>query len=73
MFPINDEVCNQLTIACSVIGGIFALNLILVMHNVYRYLWKLKITKNLILLFYIFVTINCVGNIVEFFLKADDP
>ena len=73
MFPINDEVCNQLTIACSIIGGIFALNLILVIHNVYRYLWRLKITKNLIVLFYVFVTINSVGNIAEYFLKASDP
>ena len=52
---------------------IFVLNLLLTLHNIIRYLVRLRITKSLIVMFYVFVTINNIGNIAEFFLKASDP
>ena len=73
MLTLNDNDCTQLTIACSIIGGLFGIELLLAMHNVYRYLFKLKITKPLIVMFYVFVAMNNIGNMVEFFLKASDP
>ena len=70
---LNNEDCRQLEIACSIVGGLFTLTLFLVIHNISRYLCRLKITESLIVLFYICVTINNIGNTVEYFLKASDP
>ena len=73
MIDLDDEECFQLTIACCITGGLYAVNLLIVIHNVYRYLFKLKITKSLIVMFYVFVTINSIANIIEFIYKAKDP
>ena len=70
---LNNEDCRKLEIACSIVGGLFTLSLFLVIHNVSRYLYRLKITESLIVLFYIGVIINNIGNMVEYFLKASDP
>ena len=73
MIIIDDEDCKKLTIACCIVGGAFGVELLLVIHNVSRYLCRLRITKPLIVMFYVFVTLNIITNMCEFFLKASDP
>ena len=62
---ITEQQTTILRYICIAVILIFAANLIALLHNLYRYIYKQKIYAPLILLFYLFVFLSFVFRIVE--------
>ena len=50
---------------CIFVIGVFVLNVIALLHNLYRYIYKQKLYAPLILLFYLFVFLSFIFRIFE--------
>ena len=51
----------------------FALNLVFIVHNIYRYVYSLKMNQTLIVTFYALILMVTLARVVEFVTRAFDP
>ena len=52
---------------------LFSINLLFIMHNLYKYIYCLKIYRALIILFYCLVTVSTICRIIEYLCRAINP
>ena len=55
------------------ITSLFIMNFVFILHNLYKYIYKLKIYRTLIVLFYILITLSTFCRIFQYINRAVDP
>ena len=57
----------------SFMTSLFFVNFVFIIHNLYKYIYGLKIYRPLIVIFYMLITLSTICRISEFVCRAVDP
>ena len=67
---IDKDLLRNICIGFTVL---FFINLLFIVHNIVRYVYGLGMRQNLVVMFYIMISLTTVSRIVEFTFRAIDP
>ena len=70
---LSDAEVRNLRIICFLNTILFVTTLCFVIHNLYRYIIKLKIFRPLIVLFYVFLLLSMIFRLIEFAMFMTEP
>ena len=70
---LNSNQVLTLRLINSLVSGLFLANLAFIIHNLYRYVYGLKIYRSLVVVFYVLIFISTSFRIVEAVYRAIDP
>ena len=73
MVELNSNQVLTLRLINAITAGLFLLNLVFIIHNIFRYVYGLKIYRSLVMIFYVLIVISTFFRIVEAITRANNP